>query len=475
MLSCQVFSVKRKAQHILLFLACLAFSSVMCGLPPQLALSDPVQQETGEAKDQDTKPADIVTRGKDESAISEDFVVARVKSVTSPQVNSALKQSTGIVSCSQIVELEILEGALKGRNVKAVNELTDNPSFNINVIPGKEVILSVVKEPGGRDEFNIADQHRAPVIYTLAALFLAAFLYFGGKSALKSLAGLLVAIALVALVLLPLSIKGFNPLLCSAVICFLSACATIFAVGGFSKKSAAALIGTIGGVIIAGLAAYLAIDSAPLTGLASEEAQILRANMQSAEPGFFSGLLAASMLIGALGVIMDVGISIASAVWELAETDRGLGVKELYAKGMNVGRDIMGSMTCTLVLAYAGSALPLLMLISNMPSLKLLNLDLVASELAAALTGSLGLVCTIPLTAYAASRLMTGGAGGGGGIASGGAGADIFAGFDQNAAAEHLPLQEIPGEKKDKSEKSQETDKSDKTTKNYVRSDVFSH
>ncbi|MBX9725503.1 MAG: YibE/F family protein [Candidatus Obscuribacterales bacterium] len=352
----------------------------------------------------------IITRELPATAadkIHEDFVVGKVKSISTPQLDNKMLSSTGMVSTSQIVEIEIKEGALKDRTVKVINELTDNPSFNINVKPGSEVILSVASESGKAADVNIADHHRAPVLYALGAIFLAAFLFFGGKGAFKSLIGLATAIALIGFVLLPLSMHGFNPLISSAAICFASACVTIFCIGGFSKKSAAAIFGTIGGVIISGIAAQIVIDSAPLTGLSSEEAQILRASMTGQSTQFFAGLLAASMLIGALGVIMDVGISIASAVWELSETDRGLDAKQLYKKGMNVGRDIMGSMTCTLVLAYAGSALPLLLLMSTMPSLKLINLDLVATEIAAALTGSLGLVCTIPLTALAASKLMS--------------------------------------------------------------------
>jgi uncharacterized membrane protein len=121
---------------------------------------------------------------------------------------------------------------------------------------------------------------------------------------------------------------------------------------------------------------------------------------------FYSGLLAAGMLIGALGVIMDVGVSIASAVAEIAKTDKTLSAASLYESGMNVGRDIMGTMTNTLILAYTGTALPLLLLTSQMPSAKLLNLDLVATEVASALSGSLGLICTIPMTAFAAAKLM---------------------------------------------------------------------
>ncbi|MBX9686797.1 MAG: YibE/F family protein, partial [Candidatus Obscuribacterales bacterium] len=340
--------------------------------------------------------------------IKEDFVAARVKAVSKAEINEGLLNGTGILSHREVVQVEILEGPFKGKNIEVLNEITDNPSFNISVKPGKEVILSVVTDEKKNNEFNIADYHRAPVLGLLAAAFLCAFIYLGGKSALKSLFGLATAIGLIGFVLLPLSLKGFNPLLSSAFICLLAACATILSIAGFSKKSYAALLGTLGGVLIAGISAQIVIEAAPLTGLSSEEAQILRAAMPGQNPAFFSGLLAASMLIGALGVIMDVGISIASAVFELSQTDKKLSSKELYIKGMNVGRDIMGSMTSTLVLAYAGGALPLLLLMSKMPSLKLLNLDLVASEIAAALTGSLGLVFTIPITALAAAKMMSG-------------------------------------------------------------------
>lgn len=337
--------------------------------------------------------------------IQEDFVVARVQSVAKPEPNLLLK-SSGINSRTQLVEMEILEGPLKGKTVTVPNEITDNPAFNITTTPGREVILSVVSADGSKPELEIADYHRAPSLLILGALFLVAFLWFGGKSGLKSLIGLVTAIMLIGFVLLPLSLNGFSPLISSTLICFAAAGVTVLCIAGFSKKSAASLIGITGGVIIAGIASQLVVAGAPLTGLSSEEAQILRGSVINQPPLFFAGLLSASMLIGALGVIMDVAISIASTVSEISHADSKLDGKELYARGMNVGRDIMGSMTSTLVLAYAGTALPLLLLMANTPSIKLINLDLVATEIASALTGSLGLVCTIPLTALAAAKLM---------------------------------------------------------------------
>jgi uncharacterized membrane protein len=344
--------------------------------------------------------------------LDEQFLVGRVLSVSPATLNKQLMNATGMVTRQEIVTVELAEGPFKGMKAKVLNEITDNPAFNVEVKPGSEVMLSVIatdsKANQTRPEINIADYHRVPALAWLAAAFLIAFFAFGGTTAFKSLAGLLVSVLLIAMVLLPFSMKGFNPLLIAAGICFVSSIATTVLVAGFSRKAFAAMIGTIGGVVIAGISAHLVITYAPLTGLSSEEAQILRGSLLSLSPTFYAGLLAAGMLIGALGVIMDVGISVASAVQEVAKANLNLPANALYQSGMNVGRDIMGTMTNTLILAYAGSALPLLLLTAAIPWSKLINLDLVATEVAASLTGSLGLVCTIPLTALAAAMLMTG-------------------------------------------------------------------
>ncbi len=368
---------------------------LLCSLLSMLLLA-PSAMANGSRKDSDPKPP----------TVNEDFAVAKVLSVTSPEINQDLLNRTGMVSKRQFVELEVTEGPLKEKVFKVPNEITDNPAFNVSPKPGQEVVVCVVTEKGTKPEVNIADYHRAPVLLWLFIAFLAVFLLFGGKQGVKSLAGLVVTVALIAFVMLPLSLNGVSPLFTSVVICLAAITTSIVFVAGMTKKSAAAICGTIGGVIVSGVSSHIVISLSPLTGLSSEEAQILRGSVLHQPPEFFSGLLAAAMLIGALGVIMDVGISIASSVSEVAKTDTTLSMKRLYESGMNVGRDIMGTMTNTLILAYTGSALPLLLLTSQIPSAKLVNLDLVATEVASALTGSLGLVCTIPLTAIAAARLM---------------------------------------------------------------------
>ena len=340
-------------------------------------------------------------------SLDEELVVGKVESLSSERTNKELLKSTGMLTKHQLVKVRVMEGPLSGKEFVIEHELTDNPAFNVSVAPDQSVLLAVAPGKDGKLEVNIADYYRAPVIYGLLALFLAAFLFFGGKQGIKSLLGLITTVLLIGCVLLPLSLKGFSPLITAVGICFVACTSSILLVGGFSKKSAAAIIGTIGGVIIAGLAAQLVISLAPLTGLSSEEAQILRASVLVQQQPFYSGLLAAGMLIGALGVIMDVGISIASTVSEVARADMKMSTAALYESGMNVGRDIMGTMTNTLILAYAGGALPLLLLATQMPTIKLINLDLFATEVASALSGSLGLVFTIPLTALVAAKMMS--------------------------------------------------------------------
>lgn len=352
----------------------------------------------------DNSSGDTVFGG---SSIDEEMVIGKVLNITKPKINRELYAHTGMVSEHQIVRVQVLEGELKGKEFVVPHELTDNPAFNVAVTPGQEVVLAVVPGPDGKLEVSICDYHRAPILYGLLIIFLIAFLALGGKKGFKSLIGLVVTVLLIGYILLPLSLKGYNPLYTAVGICFLAGTTSIMLIGGISRKSVSAIIGTVGGVIVAGLAARIVIELAPLNGLSSEEAQILRGSVLVQQMPFYSGLLAAGMLIGALGVIMDVAISIASTVAEVAKTDSKLTTKQLYDSGMNVGRDIMGTMTNTLILAYAGSALPLLLLATQMPSIKLLNLDLFATEVASALSGSLGLTLTIPLTALAAAKLMS--------------------------------------------------------------------
>jgi len=178
-------------------------------------------------------------------------------------------------------------------------------------------------------------------------------------------------------------------------------------VGGKTVKSLAAAIGTLLGVTIAGLLAWIVGNMMHMSGMSSEESRILLYSMDMKID--FQGLLFASILIGALGAIMDVGMSIASAIDEVRKVHPEANLKNLFQAGMNVGRDVMGTMSNTLILAYTGSALPLLLLLiaNNISLAKIINSEMIAVEILRALAGSIGLVLCIPITAIVSAFIYS--------------------------------------------------------------------
>ena len=201
-------------------------------------------------------------------------------------------------------------------------------------------------------------------------------------------------------------LKGVNPIPISVAIAVAVTIITMFLVGGVNSKSISAIIGTSVGVIIAGLISYFIGTKANLTGLSAQEATMLMYIPQDVLFNF-KNLLFAGIILGALGAAMDVGISVASSIEEINIANPALNRKQLFNAGMNVGKDVMGTMTNTLILAYTGSSIPLLLLFMAYETsiIKILNLDIIATEIVRSLSGSIGLVLTIPITAFVASYL----------------------------------------------------------------------
>ena len=202
---------------------------------------------------------------------------------------------------------------------------------------------------------------------------------------------------------MPMILNGFCPIASAVLTGILSTFITIYLVGGFNSKSSAAIIGTSISLIFAGALSMLAIYFAHLTGFAGEENMFL----YTARPDLsFTGILSASMIIAALGALMDTAVSIASTVNEIYETDKSLTVRQLFKSGMNVGRDIIGTMSNTLILVYLGSSLPLVLLSSNIDMNKFFNLNQVATEILSAIIGSIAILACVPITAIISAILI---------------------------------------------------------------------
>ena len=283
----------------------------------------------------------------------------------------------------QLVTIKVLTGDFKGTERIVENMLTGNPAYDINLNKGDKVVLHVepvsdtVSTPDDVD-FFIADVKRDNQILIFGSIFF-------------------------VIMLMPMILSGFCPIASSVLVGILSTVITIYLVGGFNSKSSSAIIGTATSLIFAGGLSMLAIYFSHLTGFAGEEPMFL----YTARPDLsFTGILSASMVIAALGALMDTSVSIASTINEIYETDKTLSIKQLFKSGMNVGRDIIGTMSNTLILVYLGSALPLVLLSSNIDMNKFFNLNQVATEILSALTGSIAILVCVPITAIVAAYLI---------------------------------------------------------------------
>ena len=324
--------------------------------------------------------------------------------------NEEKEYSGGIVEVkTQLLEVKILEGAHKGEIIKAQNSLNSfNDAYNITISKGQEVFVYINEGMDGTIESAyVAEIVRDKYILYLLIAFILSMLVVGRMKGFKALISLAITFFAVIYIMLPLFLKGYNPIIVSVPICVGVIVITLLLVSGVNKKSFAAIIGTAGGVIIAGVIAILMGYVTNMTGLGSEEAQMLQFTPLDIKLNF-KGLLFAGILIGAMGAIMDVGISIASSLTEVAAARDDISTKDLIKSGMNVGRDILGSMSNTLILAYTSASIPLLLLTMayKVSFIEMINWEVVASEIVRALSSSIGLVITVPLTAVAAATLL---------------------------------------------------------------------
>ena len=262
---------------------------------------------------------------------------------------------------------------------------------------GERVELYFSPGPEGTRQYVVSDWVRRPALAWLLALFAAASFLVAGFKGLRAVAATAVSLAIVVGFIVPRILGGWDPVVVSLLGVGGILLLAIYFVHGVSWSTTAALVGTFAAVAVTMVLGIGFSDGARLTGLGTEDAMFLLA---AAPQVALRGLLLAGLLIGALGALTDITIVQASVVRELAHTDPSLGLRELYRRGMNVGRDHVGSLVNTLVLAYTGSGLSLLILlnVNDVSLARALNLELVASEVVHTLVGSVGLILAVPIT-----------------------------------------------------------------------------
>ncbi len=307
----------------------------------------------------------------------------------------------------QLVTFEIQGGEHDGKSLSAVHHVSAYSNIDIEV--GTSVILRLDYDEN--DELYIVTVNsydRMLVLGGLVLLFAVLLVWLGGKKGVGALLGLVYTGFALWSIFIPLISRGVSPILAAVGLVAIATTGTLILLNGISKKTACAIIGCVGGVTIAGVCAYVVGVLTPINGFNMAEAEELI--LRGTDGGLkISGLLVSGILVAALGAVMDVSMTITSAIFEMKENSPTLTQKQLTKSGMNIGKDAMGTMANTLILAFAGASLNTLILfrIFDYPSLQVLNSDLIAIELIQGLSGSIGIVLTVPLVSYLGGKMAS--------------------------------------------------------------------
>ena len=274
--------------------------------------------------------------------------------------------------------------------------------------PGDKIVVNEF-ELGDTGELahTFADFQRSRPLLLLFALFVVVVVALGRMHGVRALAGLVVSGVVLLAYVFPALLDGKPPLPVALVGASVIAIAALYLAHGVTDTTTVALLGTFGALGITGLLAALFTSAANITGLASEDQIFL---LVSAEGIDVRGLVLAGVVLGSLGVLDDVTVTQVSAVARLREANPGYGVRELYSKGVRIGRDHIASVVNTLVLAYAGAALPLLLFYTNVGVglSESVTSEIIAVEVIRTLVGSIGLVAAVPITTALAAVVVTG-------------------------------------------------------------------
>lgn len=304
----------------------------------------------------------------------------------------------------QKVRVLMLTGEKKGEILDVTS--SSGYLFGAACEPGMKVIVTQ-SVAGDTTIASVYAQDREFVIYIFVFLYLLALCMIGGKQGLKGCLGLIFTFFCVIFVYLPLVYLKYSPFWSAVFICFLTTFVTMYLIGGVAKKTLAATLGTLSGVILAGISAWCFSKASGISGYNVSDIETLMTlwNTNRIQVG---GLLFSGLLISCLGAVMDVAMSISSAIDEIYKQNPTLSRKELFKAGMRVGRDMMGTDSNTLILAFAGSSTSTLLLdyAYDLPYQQIINSNNIGIAIMQGLAGSFGIVLSVPLTVFICSLLF---------------------------------------------------------------------
>jgi uncharacterized membrane protein len=303
----------------------------------------------------------------------------------------------------------VIEVALASGVVTVQEDTTAGEVALVPPQPGDAVLVQSMQAPTGGEVFYIVDHARSRTLWVFGAIFVGLVLFVGRWYGVRSLLGLAVTYLILMRFIIPAVLSGHSPLLVSLIGGVGIMASTLALAHGIDRKSSAAIGGTALALLLIVVLSQVAIAAAKLTGLVGDdEASTVFVLFGGAIDA--RGLLLSGILIGALGALDDVTMTQASAVFELHDANPALQPRGLYERGMRIGRDHIASIVNTLVLAYAGASMPLLVILASQTEgmSTLLNREFLASEIVRTVVGSIGIVAAVPLTTAIAALFASG-------------------------------------------------------------------
>ncbi len=320
-----------------------------------------------------------------------------------------LISADGTKFTQQNLRLLVTKGSLKGKTI-TYHGISDVEVANQNIYQvGDKVLVMKSTDENGKTKFYVTDYIRRQPLWILSLIFILAVIIVAGSKGLRALAILIATFFIIIKFIIPQILNGHNPLLISIVSALVIAFLAIFGTDGFNKKSKIAYLSILISLAITLVLSQIFTHLARLTGASEEATFILNLSQYHIN---LQGLLLAGIILGSLGVLDDVIISQVSSVKEISQANPNLSAKEVTKKAMRIGTDHINAMINTLFLAYAGAALPLLILFSlDVPPFvtfsQTINHELIATEIVRTLVGSIALILAVPISTWLAVRQFT--------------------------------------------------------------------
>ena len=342
--------------------------------------------------------------GKDEIV---EFEKAKVLAIVSEDKRTDEVADNAYVG-SQELSAIVKSGRYKGETMTVYNYF--GPLYGVPVEVGDGVTLTIKTHVDGTHSATVYEFNRIPMLAVLLLIFFAVTALIGGRTGVKSLFGLSFTVVCLFFILIPLLIKGAPTVFTTFVMCAYIAVVAFTVLGGVHRKTVSAFLGTVSGAFLAMVFGLTVQYFAKINGLRLEDAEPLLQLKYAGQdiPLHLQGLLVAGIIISALGAVMDVAMSISSALEEVHAANPALSQKELFKSGMNIGRDMVGTMTNTLILAFLGSEFTLIIFlyVRGLSFYHLFSTVFVSVETISGLSSSIGMILAIPLTALISSTLI---------------------------------------------------------------------